>query len=617
MSRNPPKPTINQPTKQLPAEAWPHYCAALRRYSEEHGPGWHVLAAAALLRARRCALALGRPAHYLDLTLRLLAHGLRPALGAGDRRLLALEALHLLSGLPDFATAAAAAAEAPGWGQLAGLPNVFTAQFPPTAAAAGVAALGEVVYDEDGAGVSMMDEAAEVPGTAPLGVEPLLRLPAEPGAGGGVEAALECGANGGRQLLSFSVAFPRAAAAMGDACPLTLRVVSHWPVPLRASRLLLRFNKDYLGAVTVLDAGGPPTAAERWRASLAPLSAPPPPPGSSSAGSSSSANDDAANYQEVDEAGTARAPLLLRPDHPLDLRLAVPVPTHELVEVGDLLHALSLHVSLDPDPLPAPSAAGPLLPCGVRPFTAGAGPFTLTVPSGVACLDGGVKAANVCCRVDADAATTMGAGGQQQRSSPLVVAQPSSLPVPLHASLRGFPAVEVIRPLASATLGLAGLTTPTAEPPLQQPPQVLSVEEDEAMGGRPAVPSVPTLVGHMHCLWVRIESRADRLGQPKLYVRSDPPPPSPSAEDALFFRVAAGDGQGHAPLPLGKDGQPERLDVLELAGAVGGGGVKGEGGAGEAAGGIIPPESTLLVPVWVRLAQEGRVKVRVRERFGF
>ena len=127
------------------------------------------------------------------------------------------------------------------------------------------------------------------------------------------------------------------------------------------------------------------------------------------------------------------------------------------------------------------------------------------------------------------------------------------------------------------------------------------------MGGRAAVPSVPTLVGHMHCLWVCIESLADRLGQPKLYVRSDPPPPSPGAEDALFFRLAD-DGKGdraHAPLPLGKDGQPERLDVLELAG-VGGGKAK----EGKTAAGVVPPESTLLVPVWVRAAQEGRVKVR-------
>ena len=427
----------------------------------------------------------------------------------------------------------------------------------------------------------MMDDTDE--GAAPMGVDPLLRLPAEPGAG--MEAMLECGANGGRQLLSFSVAFLRAAAAMGDACPLTLRIVSHWPLPLRASRLLLRFNKDYLGAVTVLDAGGPPAAADRWRASLAQ----PPPPAPSS-----SSDDD---HQEVDETGTARAPLLLRPDAPLDLRLAVPVPTHELVEVGDLLHALSLHASLDP--LPAPTA--PLLPCGARPFAgaAGAGPFTLTVPSGVACLDGGVKAANVCCRA---AEVEAEAGGGMQ----LVVAQPSSLPVPLHASLRGFPAVEVIRPLASATLGLAGLTTAgTVSPPVAEPQQLLLEEQEEAMGGRAAVPSVPTLVGHMHCLWVHIESHADRLGQPKLYVRSDPPPPSPSADDALFFRLAPdgkGGHHGHAPLPLGKDGQPERLDVLELAAG-------GVGGA-KAKGAVVPPESTLLLPVWVRAAQEGRVKVR-------
>ena len=344
---------------------------------------------------------------------------------------------------------AKAEAETPGLGlgQLAGLPNVFTAQFPTAALQGGPRNVdgGGVAYDEEGAGAggSMMDDTAE--GTAPMSVEPLLRLPAEPGAG--VEAVLECGANGGRQLLSFSVAFPRVAVAMGDACPLTLRVVSHWPLPLRASRLLLRFNKDYLGAVTVVDAGGPAAAADRWRASLAQ-----PPPAPTPASSSSSGSDD---HQEVDETGTARARLLLRPDAPLDLRLAVPVPTHELVEVGDLLHALSLHVSLDP--LPSPTA--PVLPCGARPFP---GPFTLTVPSGVACLDRGVKAANVCCRAAA------GAGGEQ-----LVVAQPSSLPVPLHASLRGFPAVEIIRPLASATLGLARLLTTagTVPPPPAAKPQ--------------------------------------------------------------------------------------------------------------------------------------------------
>lgn len=549
---------------EMPAEAWPHYCAALRRYSEEAeaGSGWHLLSAGVLLRTRRAAAALGKQGHYLDCTLRLLSHGLRAALGAEDRRLLCLEALYLLYGLPEFASAAAAATSSGG----EVLPSVFTARFPP-AASAGTGEGGAVTYDEgeeEGkAGGSMMDEGeGGAGGASQMGVPPMLQLLPE-----GIEAALDCG--GGRQLLSFSVAFPQATAAMGGACPLILRVVSHLPLPLRPSRLLLRFNKDYLGTITVLDASSPASSSPTERLKAALLA---PPPSAAAAPPPS-----CTTFQNVDDNGAAQAPLLLLPDTPLDLRLAVPVPTHELVEVGDLLHALSLQVVVGP-PSPAITAA---LPCGARPC---ARPLTLSVPSGVTCLEGTVLTANVCCYTD-DAA---------------VVSQPSSLPVPLHASLRGFPAVEVIRPLASATLGLAGVVASTAA-------GQGAAAEDEGPGR--ALPSVPTLVGHMHCLWVRIESNTDRLGTPMLYVRSDPPPPTASAEDALFFRLGPGE-QAHAPLKLGKDGQPKKaLDVLELAGAQGQG-KAGSGGGGGGADNVVPPQSSLLVPVWVRAAQEGRVKVR-------
>jgi hypothetical protein len=575
------------------AEAWSHYRAALRRYSEENGGGWHLLTAAALLRARRCAAALGKQGHYLDLTLRLLAHGLRPALGVGDRRLLWLEALYLLFGLPDIAAAAAVpvTAGAGAGAGAGGLPSVFTARFPPSAGPVGSVG-GPITYDheegEEGegslggvGGSSMMLDEHDGGGAAaspsPLGMEPMLQLPAD--GGGVVEAALECGGSGGRQLVSFSVAFPQATAAMGGACPLVLRIVSHLPLPVRPARLLLRFNKDYLGTITVLDAAAlSPT--DRLKDSLQPnatATAPPPPPPPPSSSS----------YQDVDDNGTARSPLLLLPDTPLDIRLAVPVPTHELVEVGDLLHALSLHVVIDPPSPPPPSTT--TLPCSARPY---ARPFALRLPSGVACLEGAVRAANVCCYQPPSSSS----------SSPLVVAQPSSLPVPLHASLRGFPAVEVIRPLASATLGLAGTTMAPSATTAAAWAEAAMMEDGEMAR---AVPSVPLLVGHMQRLWVRVESHADRLGTPMLYVRSDPPPPTTRAEDALFFRLGGADGRTPVPLQLGKDRQPEKaLDVLELAAAGGAGGLGKDK--------TVPPQSTLLVPVWVRATQEGRVKVRVR-----
>lgn len=120
-----------------------------------------------------------------------------------------------------------------------------------------------------------------------------------------------------RQLLSFSVTFPTSTAALGTVCPLTLRLVSHLPLPLHASSLHLRFNQDYAGAITVLDPS-PLSALDRLAQSWAT-----PPPAPPDAKSSALANH---HQPQQQQSKVVHAPLLLLPGTPLDLHLALPIP---------------------------------------------------------------------------------------------------------------------------------------------------------------------------------------------------------------------------------------------------------------------------------------------------
>lgn len=139
---------------------------------------------------------------------------------------------------------------------------------------------------------------------------PNLTLPAVPG-----QVSLECA---WRQLLSFSLIFPCASASMGSVCPFTLRIISHLPLPLHASSLELRFNKDYAGIITVLDPS-PLTPTQRLSESWS--SPPPPPPDSLK-----SPRAKQPEHLTLDENKTVRASLLLLPETPLDLRLSLPIP---------------------------------------------------------------------------------------------------------------------------------------------------------------------------------------------------------------------------------------------------------------------------------------------------
>ncbi len=507
----------------LPGEAWLHYCLALRWYGDERdGGGWGFVTSTVLLHARQCALALGKQEQYLDLTLKLLSHGLRAALAPEDRRVFFLELWYLLFGLkaPDALLPPASASSSS--------PTLFNpaTKMAPSSSTEG----GPVTYDEG------VDASFSSSSSLALALEPMVTLLPD-----AVEVALECG---WRHLVSFSVTFPEASTAMGGCCPLVLRLVSHLPLPVRLSHLQLRFNKD-IGIIRVVErTPSPSSPTDRLRQSFAPP--PPPPPFSRPTPALPHP------YTEVDETKVARVdtPLLLQPDAPLDLFLAVPVPTHELVEVGDTLHAVQLQLFVDAPPTP-PSPSPSLSPwCRT---------LCLNVPSGVAYRDGfGVMATNIF-----------------KAGSPAT--HPSSLPVPLEAAVRGFSAVQIIRPVARASLGLSH-----------------EKEEEERL--------VTTLVEHMHCLWVKVESHEDALTNPMLTVGSDPPPGSGRPEDALFFAFPDAMEKEAVPLALGKDLQPEAAIAV----------IQPTPHQKTPPPTVLAPHSSVLVPVWVRPVQEGRTKINFK-----
>lgn len=380
-----------------------------------------------------------------------------------------------------------------------------------------------------------------------------------------VQVDLNCG---WRQLVSFSACFPEATAAMGGSCLMLLRVVSHLPLPLRVSEMLLRFNKPYIGTVRIVEASSLPastaSALDRVKQSFTAAPAAFPPPLQSAV--------------KVDDQKTAHVtlPLLLQPDTPLDLLLTLSLPTDEAVEIGDMLHAVQLQLLIN-SPTSSSLSFSSSLPSS--PFPPLRRSLCLNIPSGVAYVDGfGVTKANVFKGLATAAAAT--ATGASPSSS--LAAQPSSLPIPLQASLRGFPALEIIRPVAHASLALC-----------------TQKEAEEGL--------VTSLVGHLHCLWLKVESNEDSLTNPVLYVRSDPPARSSRVEDAFFFRNSSnssGSGGGPVPLKLGKDMQPEvALPVLPSS--------LPQPSSSTTTAAVLSPQSSVLVPVWVRPLQEGRVKINM------
>ena len=116
-----------------------------------------------------------------------------------------------------------------------------------------------MTYDEGGKN-DASSSFSSTSSTFPLTAEPMVTL--LPGA---IEVALGCGS---RQLVSFSVSFHEATVAMGGSCLFRLRIISHLPLPLHLSKLCVRFNKDYMGTIDVLEGGNQLSALERLRDSF-------------------------------------------------------------------------------------------------------------------------------------------------------------------------------------------------------------------------------------------------------------------------------------------------------------------------------------------------------------
>ncbi|KAM3571497.1 hypothetical protein VYU27_006473 [Nannochloropsis oceanica] len=543
-------------------EAWGHYCTALKRYERyeklglEGGGcggsvGWSLPTVVMLGRMRVCALRLGgvekNLGQYLDLTLKLLSQDLRGMVGEETRKLFWEEVLFLVFGIQREERGQQQQQASSLWSSIFTFHEQQQRQ-PPTNFTSSVSKLGPVTYDDSG------EETASSVSTS---LEPMLTLLTDT-----VQVDLNCG---WRQLVSFSLCFPDATAAMGCSCLVLLRVVSHLPLPLHVSEMLLRFNKPYIGAVRIVEASSLPastaSALDRIKQSFtaAPaLVAPPLQPA-----------------VKVDDQNTAHVTLslLLQPDKPLDIPLTLSLPMGEAVEVGDLLHAVQLQLLINAPNSTSPSFSSSLF----SPFPPLRRSLCLNLPSGVAYTDGlGVTRANVFKGpVSAAAATEV-----YPPSSPAT--HLSSLPVPLQASLRGFPALEVTRPVAHASLALR--TQKEAENRL-----------------------VTSLVGHLHCLWLKVESNEDTLSNPVLHVRSDPPARSSQLEDAFFFENNSNSSisrRGPTPLKLGKDMQPEAaLPVLLPLAPL------SSSSTTDAA--VLSPQSSVLVPVWVRPKQEGRVKINI------
>ncbi|TFJ87161.1 hypothetical protein NSK_001493 [Nannochloropsis salina CCMP1776] len=548
------------------AEAWPHYCAALRRYTGDArggrdgcggSHGWSLLTTFVLLRMRMCALMLGKCSHYLDLTAQLLSNGLRESVREEDRRLLFQEVLYLVCGLRGRDTPPSS------------LESVFSYK------SKGRASL-EISNSGDWTEACTYNDAQDDSFSSCVASEPTITVLPD-----AVDVAVGCA---WRQLFSFSLNFLDATAAIGSTCLVLLRLVSHLPSPVRASQLHLSFNKAYIGTICILEDKGsalmPTPAEDRLRRPFA---------GSCNLSSSSSPSIVAVDMEH----GVARVPvpLLFHPDEPLDIQMALPLVVNEAIEIGDMLHAVQLQLVVDPA---SSLSSTPPLECSSACFSPLNRALRLNMPSGVAYLDNfGIMTANLFKGPMPRRAKEAPANPSTTLYDPAT--QPSSLSVPLQATIRGFPAVEIIRPTAQATLCLSD-----------------PKEAEEQL--------VTTLVGHMHCLLIKVESHGEILTNPMLYLRSDPPALSYREEDALFFntcqgqavhgpRVSVGGRQVQplepssavVPLKLGEDMQPGKaIPILSV-------------GLDEQAGGsnVLGKHSSILVPVWVRPVQEGRLKINM------
>ena len=412
--------------------AWEQSCAALHHCDDEH-ERWVEPAIASLTRLRACALMLGKRLEYLDLTLKLLSHRLRWAIPAGRRKCFALEALYMLTSLPEVGSSAREAiARLPS--ELSSAPDLFSPGFGKFAHQAPSDLTLPVHDDVDSSGFASYD--------------PITTLGPE-----SIEVHLSCS---WRQLVSFSVTFPEATEAMGSTCTFTLRVISHVPVGLPLSRLDLRFNKEYIGTVTILDSSGL-KPADRFHQVLTSSPSPhhgshshshrrrrsqdhraghehghhrrrssspvgpaglPSSPLSPSDGTSppstrlSSTRERTVLSVELDPSTkTASAPLLLQPDVPLDLKVSMALPSQDGVEVGDVLYATLLKLTLDIPP--APEGQPP-------PKDTWAKPVCLSLPSGVVYQEGlGVVRADVC----------------EEGHDGIVASEPSTVQVPLCAAV--------------------------------------------------------------------------------------------------------------------------------------------------------------------------------------
>ena len=119
----------------------------------------------------------------------------------------------------------------------------------------------------------------------------------------------------------------------------------------------------------------------------------------------------------IDETKVVRTSLVLEPDVPLDVCLSVVVPTHELVEVGDMLYPLQLKLTMNmPD---YGNQAAKAFPSSAKPY---ARPLCFNMLSGVTYMDSlGVVAADIC---------------EEARAPDYIVSsQSTTLPVPLQASV--------------------------------------------------------------------------------------------------------------------------------------------------------------------------------------
>jgi hypothetical protein len=444
---------------------------ALRQYDEDRD-GCGPVTVGVLERARLCCFRLGRTAEYLDFSLKLLSRRLWGSVEPARRRVLAREVLYMLTGVdvaPQEEPPPIIAAE--GFGADAAAPAP-----PPQGAARG---------DEDS-------------GLGPY--EPMVSSEGEV-----VEVALRCE---WRQLVSAAAVFKSNTCAKAKVCPVLLRLVSHLPFPLPLSRIELASNRDYIGTITLHNslAGSVVEKLRQMAADPASCPAPPPP-----------------QYVEADDKGAASVPLLLRPEQPLDIPLGLPIPTHELVKVEDIIHVTTFKLFLDVDARspPPPRALGK--------------PVCMTIPSGVKHVEGlGVVLAS--------------SFEVEEGAAPAT--EVSTLPVALRAAVRlrpmtphvvlcnrrlarvwtdvwlrwqppGFAFVEVTRLTAHASVSLAraGGDAPS----------------DRARGDGP--PVLTALVDQVKCVVLQLDARQDALTAPELHVRCDPPPRSNRPEDAFFFRL--------------------------------------------------------------------------------